>query len=453
MLSASSFVPGDIITASKASVFSLRNAFLNKCCSHCFKLRPASEDTEACSREYFCSSCHFNFCSKDCFDAAIYHKELECQVLVSFQSYEETVDTELFRLIIRACHLFENDSESLTKILALPVYPDFCQLDQSLLDHYQAVGKAVSRFVPSISVSTVSILCHVINCNAFGVQDDQCMGLFDPGVALFPDFSNLEHSCYPNAILAAVPGKVLQLRALTEIKEGDQITVSKLSTLYMPTSERKSELESMGIDCKCDRCTSEEWLKIDEMLHGMTCHCGGLLKVVDDLLVCDACKNNTDGEVVAEVSTKVVQFIHTANTLIRRKEYEGAKQALENIFKFYSKYLTSEHQNSPLIRLPLMSCCFNLRQYGEAIQHGVKAIEILKVSFPPNHPKLAEAYHVLALVYKAKAHYCSQDPSKKSMEELSRKQSQLYFSKAHDIRCISLGPDHFITLESKQYLD
>jgi hypothetical protein len=68
--------------------------------------------------------------------------------------------------------------------------------------------------------------------------------------------TDIARSCRPNAINKfALSTFSVQLRALTDIKKGDQIFISYL-TLPMPTPKRQLELAKYDFQCTCTSCTT-----------------------------------------------------------------------------------------------------------------------------------------------------------------------------------------------------
>lgn len=90
--------------------------------------------------------------------------------------------------------------------------------------------------------------------NAFRVTlpDDTPIGLcFEPTLAL------ANHSCSPNAVVV-FDGRAISLRALTEIKQGEEIFISYIDSTQT-RDKRRQELEyGYFFTCKCERCTNDE---------------------------------------------------------------------------------------------------------------------------------------------------------------------------------------------------
>eukprot|EP00755_Sulcionema_specki_P003899 Sspe_Gene.3953::Locus_1320_Transcript_1_1_Confidence_1.000_Length_2410::g.3953::m.3953 len=103
-------------------------------------------------------------------------------------------------------------------------------------------GRELSQLVRTVSVAYF---------NGFGGLVDEHHEM----VRVFPTISFCNHSCRPTA--AVVPADGI-LHALTEIKEGEEITISYLDAedLLLPRDRRRELLaKRWGFQCTCDRCT------------------------------------------------------------------------------------------------------------------------------------------------------------------------------------------------------
>jgi hypothetical protein len=76
---------------------------------------------------------------------------------------------------------------------------------------------------------------------------------------LWPEFSLLNHSCSPNAVVAVV-GQQLLLRATAPVLEGEEVTVCYLGKeRFAPVAKRRAMLRGYyGFHCQCERCVCEQ---------------------------------------------------------------------------------------------------------------------------------------------------------------------------------------------------
>ncbi|KAL0225722.1 hypothetical protein P9112_013046 [Eukaryota sp. TZLM1-RC] len=439
-----------------AAVSSLRNAFFNRCCAHCFKLRASPDNVAECENEVFCDNCSLCFCSSTCHNTATYHS-FECDCFHSLTNTELDADRELIRIVIRALELKNSNSHLFDQILSLPTFPTkFSDLTSDLKEHYGQVAEYITQYIPSDHVSNdvILTLCHVVNCNAFGLQDSLALGIFDVGIGLFPKLSTIPHSCVPNAVLSPVKGKSFEIRRLDPHDTSSNITISKLSSLALPLLDRREELNSMGIDCQCPRCIDSEVIRKEAKYYGWICQScrEGLLeesKETEDLF-CLGCGKVTRKEAISDLANKMVQFIHLGNSQLRRTEWKLVQATFEKLLSEYSRFITKEASNNALIRLPLMVALENLGLFDDACSHGAAALDFVRALHPENHPKVAEVCHQLGEVYLSKAKYLLS--SKPTLAKLVRKQGRNYLEEAVRIRSICFGENHRVTNESRKYL-
>ncbi|KAL0246597.1 hypothetical protein GEMRC1_007809 [Eukaryota sp. GEM-RC1] len=352
------------------------------------------------------------------------------------------------RMLARVASLKQTSPETFQQILDLTVFPSLSDLDPDLQEHYNSVASFVAPLI-NHDQQELSTLCHIINCNCFGVQDAFALGVFDVGVGLYPSLSSVKHSCAPTCNLASSTNKVMSLRAMTS---GSEVSINKLSSLMMPLKDRKKELESMGIDCDCRRCLDPQAIQVDEVVHGWVCQkcrSGLLFDCDDDCLQCRDCDEKTLKSDIVEIQQKMVQFIHLGNSLLRQTEYAKAMKVFEKVLSNFGKFITVDHSSLPTIRLPLLVCCEQLKEFDKGLDHGNKALEVMKKVYPENHPKVAEILFHLASVFVKKSEVVVESTKKR----LNKKQAELLFKQSMAIREICFGTEDLNTKECVKRLD
>jgi len=92
---------------------------------------------------------------------------------------------------------------------------------------------------------------HVLAVNGVSLPDARR--------GLFATSSRANHSCRPNAAFCVRESGELALLAISEIDEGEEITVSYLSEadLLVPRSRRQRMLRNWGFECDCSRCSAD----------------------------------------------------------------------------------------------------------------------------------------------------------------------------------------------------
>lgn len=79
----------------------------------------------------------------------------------------------------------------------------------------------------------------------------------DGAMLLLQDASLFNHSCRPNAAVGNPGGDKVQVRAIRNVKEGQELCICYDSALFwLPTERRRPELRRRwGFECGCPRCT------------------------------------------------------------------------------------------------------------------------------------------------------------------------------------------------------
>mmetsp|Transcript_19589 Transcript_19589/g.48218 ORF Transcript_19589/g.48218 Transcript_19589/m.48218 type:complete len:523 (-) Transcript_19589:33-1601(-) len=81
----------------------------------------------------------------------------------------------------------------------------------------------------------------------------------DYGHGLFEVACKMTHSCRPNCTWMTEPdGASKQIRAISKIQEGEELTVDYMGQSLSPTHERREDLlDSKGFLCNCARCSNQ----------------------------------------------------------------------------------------------------------------------------------------------------------------------------------------------------
>ncbi|GCB78734.1 hypothetical protein scyTo_0020704, partial [Scyliorhinus torazame] len=104
-----------------------------------------------------------------------------------------------------------------------------------------------------------------INCNGFTISDQR--GLQAVGVGLFPNLCLVNHDCWPNCTVILNNGNRsavnsmfhtqmrIELRAIHQIKAGEELTVSYVDFLSLSADRRNQLKKHYYFDCTCEHCT------------------------------------------------------------------------------------------------------------------------------------------------------------------------------------------------------
>jgi hypothetical protein len=113
-----------------------------------------------------------------------------------------------------------------------------------------------------LSPRQIHLLHHQLLYNSFslagvvgGAGDD---GFRRAGSGLYPAASLLNHSCWPNAFGAVLPGlgqeQRMVVRALRDIAPGEEVCVAYVQTISPRAARKKLLWETFEFLCRCDRC-------------------------------------------------------------------------------------------------------------------------------------------------------------------------------------------------------
>ena len=123
-----------------------------------------------------------------------------------------------------------------------------------MMDDFNALPTDLQSEIVSLSncFNTDSKRSEIINkyyTNAIKIEGNK---KYESG--LFPNIARMNHCCSPNAFWIYEDGK-MTVRALFDIKCGDEITASYLEPLQYTFEERQQMLlEKYGFQCRCSEC-------------------------------------------------------------------------------------------------------------------------------------------------------------------------------------------------------
>jgi SET domain len=159
---------------------------------------------------------------------------------------------------------------------------------------------AMKCSLPLNAIETRSLL-YAIQCNAHQILNKQA-GTAGVALGLFPYTSMMNHSCFPNCIhrFHIEQGKPprLILRAITDIKEGEELCYSYVG-LYQSTAHRREQLHrAYSFKCICERCSAGDPSCAAESSSSSSSSCD--LDICDDRAI-DQIEGSTDPSKVADV--------------------------------------------------------------------------------------------------------------------------------------------------------
>eukprot|EP01067_Filipodium_phascolosomae_P005228 Filipodium_phascolosomae@DN3320_c0_g1_i1.p1 len=255
----------------------------SNCCHFCLRI-PA---------QYCCPRCRVvRYCSTRCQKAAIdqFHSR-ECSLLCSDLSSFSLMFVRLF-LYLRKLQTTMTQAPKLCCNLDNHSAEWKLQMIQMLI-----LINSSLRYPQKLSFKEGLSLACQINDNAFTITDRSCNAV---GLGIFAESSLINYSCIPSAVQTFVVGTagkppVLCLRAVDQLKTGEEITIS-YSDPFQPTDTTATFLQKeYGFTCTCRFCLSKPAQELWD------CQMIGILKtpatVVDVDRIMDDLITSNDGGV------------------------------------------------------------------------------------------------------------------------------------------------------------
>lgn len=254
----------------------------------------------------------------------------------------------------------------------------------------------VSSSLPPSCRDPLSLMGKV-TCNCFTISDTE---LQEIGVGLYPSLSLLNHECSPNCVMV-FEGTKLHLRAVKDIKVGDELTISYIDSVAHTDDRQKQLEEQYHFTCHCQRCDSGD---MDEfMASGEATTCNQLkeaLPRLDELKaksnwpeLLDLCKHllSNAGDSVPQKNVSKLKVTDAAlDACVQLGLWE---EALTYGLKTLPVYRVYFHDPHPVHGIQLMrvgKLQHYLEHITEALDSFKQAFEILKVTHGDAHPLTSE---------------------------------------------------------------
>ena len=259
--SSKSYVPGDVILPLQPIVYTVSAKSRTKRCNSCLSI---------CDSLKLCSGCLvFQYCSQSCQkrDWRSFHKHQECSVFKKAREVNSSSNILLSGselLMIRVYLTFQAKPDLMDKKYQLPnatsrSFNDLMsnihliEVDKERMVRVNSLLESLSEIIENFDKKLFLLIYGRICTNSYGIEDN--FDINKVGHALLIDAAALNHSCKPNAVIISNCLK-MQLRALTNIASGEEITVSYIG-LIKKRNERRRELSlNWYFECNCNRCSS-----------------------------------------------------------------------------------------------------------------------------------------------------------------------------------------------------
>lgn len=395
LYAANRFSPGEVVLDQSPFVAAL-NSYTDKRCDGCYKEDGSFKRCSSCKSVWYCSfACQRREWS--------IHK-YECKCLVKLMAEKGRDLTPSLRLMLRLLikRRLQKDktvtcsvTDNYEVVEALPTHFDDTLEQQLILYAQMANLLRVTYIFEDVDVKEIAHNFCRFACNAHTICDLELRPL---GVGLYPVISIINHSCHPNCILL-FEGKQAYIRAIEEISEGTEVTVSYVELGENTATRQKNLRDQYFFDCTCLRCLGQAPCLADNQLEGFVCsasNCRGLL-VSDqgdpDKMVCQACDKRSDKGTLSKQMSNFDTLLDKALTVFSAGNLLETKHLLERVDKMQAQIF----QESSLHRIKtyesLLKVCMALEDWMSSLSYCHKAISAYRRVYQPNHPLLGLQFY------------------------------------------------------------
>ncbi|XP_072320858.1 histone-lysine N-methyltransferase SMYD3 [Eucyclogobius newberryi] len=324
-------------------------------CHHCFSRHKTLLRCSQCKMTRYCNMT----CQKKAWPV---HKS-ECKCLKRILPRIPTDSVRLAaRIIFASCVSTKGNSEELYTLeeheshlssISEQKKEGLSQLASMLQLYLQQEVPALDQVASSLPPFCQDPLCLMgkVTCNCFTISDGE---LQEIGVGLYPSLSLLNHDCGPNCVMV-FEGTKLNLRAVKDIKPGDELTVSYIDSLELTEVRRKQLEEQYHFTCSCQRCNSRD--KDVLMVSGEE---GTWCLLKDALPRLDELKAESNWQELVELCKHLLSAA-------------GDRVPDENLYKLK-------------VTDAALDACIQLGLWGEALAFGLRTLPVYRIYFADPHP-------------------------------------------------------------------
>uniref|UniRef100_A0A8C9S0V5 [histone H3]-lysine(4) N-trimethyltransferase n=1 Tax=Scleropages formosus TaxID=113540 RepID=A0A8C9S0V5_SCLFO len=404
------FKVGELVFTCPAYAYVLT---VNERGSHCEFCFTRSEGLSKCGK---CKQAFY--CNVDCQKGDWPMHKLECSAMCAFR--EDWSPSETVRLAARIITKQKTQTERTAseRLLALREFEahldkldnekkEMNQTDIAALHHFY------SKHLDFPDNEALTVLFAQVNCNGFTIEDEELSHL---GSAVFPDVALMNHSCNPNVIVT-YKGTVAEVRAVQEIKPGEEIFTSYIDLLY-PTEDRNERLtDSYFFTCECKECVtkSKDKAKMEirklstppkpEEIRDMVKYARNIIeefrraKHYKNILVSpptellEICELSLEkmGTIFEVTNVYMLHMMYQAmGVCLYMQDWEGAMSYGEKIIKPYSMHYPAYSLNVASMYLKLGRLYLGLGKTSLGVKALKQALAIMEVAHGKDHHYLAE---------------------------------------------------------------
>ncbi|OMJ23748.1 Histone-lysine N-methyltransferase ASHR1 [Smittium culicis] len=520
---------GEDIFVEKASCYTIKHSFLTKFCQNCgFLVAPSksktgenkirmekqdSLDVDSFEKEnnlplneFSCVECKItSYCSDRCRLEDLKIHEIECEIVQKINSpsfpsgFNHTRARFIIRYLINAKLQDKEENLEVSHEKQTPIrYIDFMKTNLEAYDGYwmkQALSELghINSIIPKditfdfIKLKEIYCIYQASSIDFFSSNDSEgtiFSGLF-PLTSIF-----FKHSCYPNAVFYGNNKGQLVFRSLTEIQEGELITISYISLYQSRELRRRELLLKKNIWCNCKRCKEPFETSCDSLLDGALCkecHKGIMIKFetlaptkkssyssftnsdtdeegdYDDephfIYKCNLCKKIEDSVPINDIFKASNNLYENSMIHLKEKSFKNAINGFEEIiFKYKSSSILSPFSHTIINSMINLVYCYQKTNQPILALSNIRTVvfnlDESKI-FPRNWPDLSKLRITLGklLVQVANERHEKLPNSSKEIVKKYYKLAIESFKLALNELSVSFGPSHIYTNQVRALLE
>lgn len=258
-ISSKDYSPGDVIVECCPLVYVVKYEFRGKCCDYCLKFSSQLKRCAKCLK--------LNYCGPECQRRDWPYHKLECPVLSKYKllSFEKQGFDYMQRMVLRLYLMSVQKPELLKHKYQLHngIYRSLEDMESHSTDiETTDAFKGIVNYFKLYSMEDydrdlVLKLYGILQINAFGIDVyDEDRGICHCASGLYIEGSVFDHCCQSNAC-ASGEGLVLEIRALKNIKVGEEITIDYIQNVLHKNQRQSSLKDKYFFVCHCFRCESD----------------------------------------------------------------------------------------------------------------------------------------------------------------------------------------------------
>ncbi|XP_032818954.1 N-lysine methyltransferase SMYD2 isoform X1 [Petromyzon marinus] len=400
-----SFSRGDLLLVAQPFSATLADDERGRFCDHCFARKDKLSHCGKCKQAYYCNA--------QCQRADWPSHRLDCDGLR--QLGPQWTPGERVRLVARILIKLKMNKDKCASEGLLTLEEMESHMEELDNEQREAIGQEItalhhyySRQLEIPGNEEMVEIFSKVKCNGFTVEDEELNHI---GAALYPSLALLNHSCDHNCVVT-FRGSAAQVRALREIKQGEELFISYIDLLY-PTEDRNERLREMYFfTCHCCHCQSQhlddkklairelseppspesvrEVIKYSKFMVGEFRTAKRSKTGTELLEMCERCLER-QASVLSESNVYLLHMAYQAmGVCLFVEQWERALDYGLQVIKQYCKLYPRLSLNVASLWLKIGQLQTNLDHTSAATKSFSKALAIMEVTHGKDHPYIEE---------------------------------------------------------------